>query len=71
MRGGASQPSSKNQSGERQIMTATKYIGAPFLVIGIAFITLGAIGQRVFLAIGLAFLVLGIILFARSRRADR
>ncbi|HEX5702449.1 MAG TPA: hypothetical protein VFX97_04470 [Pyrinomonadaceae bacterium] len=50
-------------------MTATKYIGAPFLTVGIAFITLGAIGQRAFLAIGLAFLVLGIILLAQSRRA--
>lgn len=50
-------------------MTTPKYIGAPFLVIGIAFITLGAIGQRAFLAIGLAFLVLGIILSARGRRA--
>lgn len=50
-------------------MTATKSIGAPFLVIGIAFITLGAIGQRAFLAIGLAFLVLGIILLASRSRA--
>lgn len=47
---------------------APKYISAPFMVIGIAFLTLGIIGQRAFLGIGLAFLVLGIIFLARQRR---
>jgi len=38
----------------------------PFLVIGIAFLALGAGGRRPFVAIGLVFVVIGII---RARRA--
>lgn len=43
-------------------------MGAPFLIIGLAFLVLGASGRRAFVAIGLAFLVIGIVFLARQRR---
>jgi hypothetical protein len=42
--------------------------GVPFLVMGIAFISLGISGQRAFIAIGGAFLALGAALMFRRRR---
>jgi multisubunit Na+/H+ antiporter MnhG subunit len=51
-------------------MAVPKTVGVPFLVIGLAFIALGA-GQRpAFLAIGLVFLVLGVVVMARQRRSS-
>lgn len=43
--------------------------GIPFLVIGIAFITLGISGQKAFIAIGIVFMALGAAFLARARRA--
>ena len=43
--------------------------GIPFLVIGLAFITLGISGQKAFIAIGIVFMVLGAALLTRLRRA--
>jgi hypothetical protein len=40
-----------------------------FIVIGIAFLAIGAAGQRNFQAIGVAFLAIGIALLVRQRRA--
>lgn len=42
--------------------------GVPFLVIGIALLTIGFSGQRAFVAIGAAFLVIGAALLLRQRR---
>jgi hypothetical protein len=44
-----------------------KGTGLPFLIIGLAFLALGASGRRAFLAIGLAFLALGIVFMVRQR----
>jgi hypothetical protein len=44
-----------------------KGIAVPFLIIGLAFLALGASGRRAFIAIGLAFLVIGIVFMARQR----
>lgn len=41
--------------------------GLPFLIIGLAFLALGASGRRAFLAIGLAFLALGVVFMVRQR----
>lgn len=41
--------------------------GAPFLVIGIALLAIGATGQRVFVTVGLVFLILGFLRIARRR----
>jgi hypothetical protein len=45
--------------------------GLPFLVIGIAFLTIGAGGRRAFATIGLAFIAIGIVFMIRQRRAGR
>ena len=45
-----------------------RYIFAPFLTIGIAFIVLGINGQRTFIPIGIAFVVLGLVLATRMKR---
>jgi hypothetical protein len=42
--------------------------GLPFLVIGIAFITLGISGQKAFIAIGIVFMAIGAALLVRARR---
>ncbi len=39
-----------------------------FLIIGLAFIALGASGQRTFLYVGIAFLVVGALRLLRLRR---
>jgi len=46
-----------------------KRAGIPFLAVGIAFLAIGAGGQRTFLFVGLAFLVLGAVLLRRGRRS--
>jgi hypothetical protein len=43
--------------------------GAVFLVLGIAFLVLGASGQRAFRVMGIAFLVIGIVGIVQSRRS--
>ena len=43
--------------------------GIPFLVIGIAFITLGISGQKAFIGIGIVFMAIGAAMLARQRRA--
>lgn len=42
--------------------------GVVFLVLGLAFITLGLAGQRVFLIVGLAFLTIGLAGAVRQGR---
>lgn len=42
--------------------------GIPFLVIGIAFITLGISGQKAFIAIGIVFMAIAAAMLARQRR---
>lgn len=54
---------------KRKAMATRRGAGVPFLVIGLAFLILGASGRRAFLAIGLAFLVLGIVFLMRQPRA--
>ena len=44
-------------------------VGLPFLVIGIACITLGISGQKAFIAIGIVFMAIGAAMIARQRRA--
>ena len=44
-----------------------KYSFAPFLVLGIAFIALGATGQRVFIFLGIAFLVIALVMMRKRR----
>jgi hypothetical protein len=44
---------------------------AAFLIIGIAFITIGISGNSAFIPIGCAFIVIGIAGIARSRKAAR
>jgi hypothetical protein len=46
----------------------SRYAGAPFIAIGLAFIALGLTGNRPFLFIGVAFLAIGLAVFARGRR---
>lgn len=41
--------------------------GAPFLVLGIAFVALGATGRRIFLTLGIVCLILGTVRIARPR----
>ena len=43
--------------------------GAVFVVLGLAFIAIGAARQRAFVAVGIAFLVIGAVRMARSRRS--
>ena len=43
-------------------------IGYPFLVIGIAFVSIGIIGQRTFLYAGVVFVLIGMALMVRNRR---
>lgn len=43
-------------------------IGYPFLVIGIAFVSIGIIGQRTFLYAGVVFVLIGIAGLMRNRR---
>jgi len=45
-----------------------RQLGAPFMVLGFAFIAIGASRQRGFVAIGIVFLVLGIVQMRRQRR---
>jgi hypothetical protein len=47
-------------------MADRRYAGASFLAIGIAFLAIGASGNRAFIAIGVVFIV---IAFTRMRRA--
>jgi hypothetical protein len=44
---------------------------AAFLVIGIAFITIGVSGNSAFIPIGCAFIVIGVAGIARSKKALR
>ncbi len=44
---------------------------AAFLVIGIAFITIGMSGNSAFIPIGCAFIVIGVAGIARSRKAEK
>ena len=46
-------------------MTNRKLVGAPFLAIGIAFLAIGASGNRAFIAIGIAFMALGALEMVR------
>ncbi len=46
-------------------MAPRRYVGAPFLAIGIAFLVIGFGGNRAFIGIGIAFIV---IAFIRMRR---
>jgi len=41
--------------------------GFPFLIIGIAFLAIGASGRRAFVAIGAAFLAIGVALLVRQK----
>ncbi len=43
--------------------------GAGFIGVGIAFIAIGANGQKAFLGVGLAFLAMGLASLARARRS--
>jgi hypothetical protein len=43
--------------------------GLPFLVMGLAFVAIGASGQRAFLGIGTAFLAIGLVMLMREKRA--
>jgi hypothetical protein len=43
--------------------------GIAFLTIGLAFIAIGASGQRAFLGIGAAFLAIGLVWLVRQKRA--
>jgi hypothetical protein len=40
-----------------------------FIALGVAFVAIGASGQRAFLGIGAVFLVVGFVILARERRA--
>jgi hypothetical protein len=42
--------------------------GMAFLIIGVAFLALGASGRRAFLGIGVAFFAIGVAFLARERR---
>jgi LPXTG-motif cell wall-anchored protein len=42
--------------------------GMPFVALGLAFLAIGASGQRAFLAMGLAFLAIGIVFLVRQKR---
>ncbi len=46
-------------------------IGCAFLATGVAFLALGASGQRAYLPIGLAFVVIGIVFIVRRRGSRR
>jgi hypothetical protein len=48
--------------------TKMRYAGFAFIAIGIAFIGLGASGQRTFFFVGIAFLVIGFLQLLRTRR---
>lgn len=41
-----------------------------FLVVGVAFVAVGASGRQAFLIIGAAFLVLGLVGMGRARKAS-
>ncbi len=43
--------------------------GVAFVAVGIAFMAIGAGGQRAFLALGAVFLVLGLAAYAKSHRS--
>lgn len=43
------------------------YRFAPFLVLAVAFIAIGAAGQRTFLYVGIAFLVLALVMMRKRR----
>jgi hypothetical protein len=47
--------------------TIMQYKYAPFLVIGIVFVVLGASGQRTLLWVGIVFLILAVAMFRRKR----
>jgi uncharacterized membrane protein len=42
-----------------------------FLMAGIVFLGIGALGQRAFFGVGVAFLALGVAFLARQRRSER
>jgi hypothetical protein len=46
-------------------MAPRRYVGAPFLAIGIAFLVIGITGNRAFIGIGVAFIVIAL---TRMRR---
>ena len=50
-------------------MTPAARAGAPFLVLGFAFVAIGASGQRAFVVIGMAFIVIGIVRGSRAGRS--
>ena len=46
-----------------------KKSGVPFIVMGLAFLAIGASGQRAFFGIGAAFLAIGLVFVMREKRA--
>lgn len=44
-----------------------RYSFAPFLVLAIAFIAIGAAGQRTFIYVGIVFLVLALVMMRKRR----
>ena len=47
-----------------------RYAPFPFLALAIAFIVLGATGQRTFIYLGIVFLVLAIVLMRKRRNPN-
>lgn len=47
-----------------------RYAPFPFFALGIAFIAIGATGQRTFIYVGIVFLVLALVLMRKSYKSN-
>ena len=45
-----------------------RYAPYPFITLAIAFIAIGATGQRTFIYVGIAFFVLALVMMAKRRK---
>ena len=48
----------------------TRYAPFPFVAVGIAFIAIGATGQRTLIYVGIAFLVVALVMMLKLRKRD-
>jgi LPXTG-motif cell wall-anchored protein len=58
-------------TGHKKCNKPMRYAPFPFLALAIAFIAIGATGQRTFIYVGIVFLVLAIVMMRKRRNVTR